>query len=596
MKTDTLTTLEKHIAEKAKLMGIDGGEAKTKTGSKSGQQFEDDEQQPSEAKSPSTISTKQRSSKDDGSPAMIHITETITKSAPHSTTSHVTTSSSSSTSTEGSDHCDKMDSSIKKSHELTSPELQMDATQLRVKFTSDKKDDDESKRFALQCKSNSEEFYDASSADTIGDLSRKFEKKEQVSKTISLPILDEKFEDLSKSSVDAEKGDDFSKSYPYLQKISTSESRSPTNLSDPSLHKQVERELQSKSVSLPVIKRPDDSEKYMTLPHLYKTTNLEDLTSKGATISSAMTTSIIEDDDTTADSTSETQADAKQQAVKEVDEETLDHEQRTFKTIRRATISDDEDLFEADVSGQGRVIHKTATEVTRRTSTSGPGETVLERESLTDDGSDDEQPQSPRSDVSTGQFSRGRQDSQLYDSDDEMIESTFSASSNIGHFKEDDDIQSQLASLQKEASRRISASMAQSFYGSFPGSEDEEEQDKKGETQSVESGDKKAEDEAKSVPVSTSKTDEKKAEKEDPIRDWGSPMRLPEPRRNAQFLVWNPFREWGRPLGLPSPGPQRKDSNGDIEINLTPINAKGTPKRTSKKVNEKSTTGIRAIL
>ncbi|KAI5722692.1 hypothetical protein M8J76_012161 [Diaphorina citri] len=75
----------------------------------------------------------------------------------------------------------------------------------------------------------------------------------------------------------------------------------------------------------------------------------------------------------------------------------------------------------------------------------------------------------------------------------------------------------------------------------------------------------------------------------DPIKDWGKPLGLPPPPspKNKRILVWNPVEEWGRPLGLPSPVPlvdNTDDTCADnINVELTPINDKLTPRKTGKK-------------
>ena len=126
---------------------------------------------------------------------------------------------------------------------------------------------------------------------------------------------------------------------------------------------------------------------------------------------------------------------------------------------------------------------------------------------------------------------------------------------------------------------KMSASMTQSFYGSYPDSDKEklEHKPKINETESEMQSDKST--------------------KKDPIGHWGKPMSLPESRSISTFLEWNPLEDWGKPLELPSPTPspvpnvQHRESSGDIEINLAPINQKGTPKRTVKKPTEKNQPG-----
>uniref|UniRef100_A0A8D8UBL5 Microtubule-associated protein futsch n=1 Tax=Cacopsylla melanoneura TaxID=428564 RepID=A0A8D8UBL5_9HEMI len=73
------------------------------------------------------------------------------------------------------------------------------------------------------------------------------------------------------------------------------------------------------------------------------------------------------------------------------------------------------------------------------------------------------------------------------------------------------------------------------------------------------------------------------------IKDWGKPLGLPPPPspKNKRILVWNPVEEWGRPLGLPSPVPlvdNMDDTCADnINVELTPINDKLTPRKSAKK-------------
>lgn len=75
----------------------------------------------------------------------------------------------------------------------------------------------------------------------------------------------------------------------------------------------------------------------------------------------------------------------------------------------------------------------------------------------------------------------------------------------------------------------------------------------------------------------------------DPIKDWGKPLGLPPPPspQNKRILVWNPVEEWGRPLGLPSPVPLADSMDetcpDNINVELTPINDKLTPRKTGKK-------------
>ncbi|KAL1453677.1 hypothetical protein WDU94_009997 [Cyamophila willieti] len=75
----------------------------------------------------------------------------------------------------------------------------------------------------------------------------------------------------------------------------------------------------------------------------------------------------------------------------------------------------------------------------------------------------------------------------------------------------------------------------------------------------------------------------------DPIKDWGKPLGLPPPPspKNKRILVWNPVEEWGRPLGLPSPVPLMDNMDDtctdNINVELTPINDKLTPRKSAKK-------------
>nr|XP_018905102.1 PREDICTED: microtubule-associated protein futsch-like [Bemisia tabaci]XP_018905111.1 PREDICTED: microtubule-associated protein futsch-like [Bemisia tabaci] len=82
----------------------------------------------------------------------------------------------------------------------------------------------------------------------------------------------------------------------------------------------------------------------------------------------------------------------------------------------------------------------------------------------------------------------------------------------------------------------------------------------------------------------------------DPIGGWGKPLGLPPPpnninNQNKRILIWNPVEEWGKPLGLPSPAPPpgKEDSNGDIQVDLTPLSNKTTPKKAEKKSSDKNT-------
>ncbi|XP_065224553.1 microtubule-associated protein futsch [Planococcus citri] len=471
---------------------------------------------------------------------------------------------------------DPVTKSISEPHILTSPDsgaLYMDANQMRVQFLADSSATvatatvKKSASGAVISKANSDETYDSTVSDTLSDLSaNKFHKKEAVSKTVSLPILDE----VTKQSSIANQPDtseDVSRSLTFLEKIACTDGAKAAILSDPSsLNKQPDDgELPSKSVSLPVIKRPDDSEKYMTLPNLYKATNLEDLTAEDK---------IIEERTVSTETFSSTQTSSTGSAIHPIkeSEESIDDENQP--TLIRQVI-------------------ETTTKITSQLVGALQSDSSSPQRSQTSH-SEDHESDDGRSDTSLEQCSRitqhsggaGHDSSQICESDeDELGESTMSTSSNIVHFKEDDHIQEQLATLQEETMRKMSSSMTQSFYGTYPDDEDDEND---------------LPEDSRGPSVSSTMTqptqDPATGDKKDPIKDWGRPLGLPNVRNVNKFLIWNPIEEWGRPLGLPMPAPppssvQDRESNGDIEINLAPINpptnnnvTKGTP---TKKVIKK---------
>lgn len=468
-----------------------------------------------------------------------------------------------------------------------SPALQLDAIQMCVKFTSsnisNKIDDSEKKKSPSIIKSNSEESKTVAetTSDTIGDLSTKFEKRETISKTVSLPILDDTRQRQEEISIHPEVDtvdvdSDFSKSYPCLDRISHTDNRTPTNLSDPAFSTQLsEVELQSKSVSLPVIKRPDESEKYMTLPHLYKTSNIEDLTT---TVTEDINSSSLE------------------KSVEDVPIDNPHMDARVFEAtnfviidpITEADESSEED-FQSKISESNTESNKavlTHSEYTKISSQTHVAKDFQTTEYCSDTANSKQSCKNENIPIST------------------CITNTSTTSLNVFPDGEDSHYhkESKLTNLYQEtvtSTDKIPAVMMQSCYGSFPSDDVSDEHQSETVTTSSSmtvtpasefSVHQKHEETKMKELKDTSFTDDTK---KDPISDWGKPLGLPSTKNNDinTLLIWNPLEQWGKPFGLPSPGPppsaptipQHRNSNGDIELNLTPLNSKGTPKKSVKK-------------
>lgn len=486
------------------------------------------------------------------------------------------------------------------SFKVSSPELYLDATQMSVRFTSDKKEDEETKKITSKSKSNNEEIHDKISnvQDSISNLTSKSEKRESVIKTVSLPILDERFEESKISADVADIADDFSKSYPSLEKISHLETKSsPNNLSDSSLFKQTEMELQSKSISLPAIKRSDDSDKYMTLPHLYKTNNLEDLTATKTLITTTtVTTPVTSKDVEKSDRKYSIEEKVPEEFVasiipiKEVDNESLPEEEYILsKTIQN---TDHESSKKSSINEN----------LSPTTATLG---TIVKCEIFQKENLDLKY----EKDINTEQVLKviqhkdDNQDLQIHESDKNKLEKV--EQKYISDNKDDNQIYGHTQSTNFED---MAISMTQSFYA-FSNEEDFDRCEDKQREIEIQPSNEKEKENLKTQTITTQIVFEQKNEKDeelfsstdvqkDPIHDWGKPLGLPAARNIDSSYSWNPLENWGKPLGLPSPGPtlpfsstQHRESNGDIEISLTPINPKGTPKKISKKIVEKNKTG-----
>jgi hypothetical protein len=299
--------------------------------------------------------------------------------------------------------------------------------------------------------------------------------------------------------------------------------------SDPSLNKPMSNdELKLKSISLPVIERPNDSDKYMELPHLHKMDNLEDLTS------------VTVREEINSDGTVET------------------------VTTTITTISSGTDQPISEISTQESAIAFSGID---------PIKEEADEPQSEDESFHSQQKGSPK---------------QTTDSVDEkhygsiMTTSVYvhapSSAEETHHVEEETII------------REIPFSMTQSIYGSFPSDEEDHDSTTMSSTTIA----------SPAASVSSEPASGRSKDKsEDPIGDWGKPLGLPLTDDASDFnglLLWNPIESWGKPYGLPSPGPpppssletQNRASNGDIELNLTPINNKTTPK---KSTNKKSSSG-----
>lgn len=477
-----------------------------------------------------------------------------------------------------------------------SPALQLDAIQMCVKFTSNnisnKIDDSEKKKSPSIMKSNSEECKTVAetTSDTIGDLSTKFEKRETISKTVSLPILGDtrqRQEEISMhpevDTIDVDS--DFSKSYPCLDRISHTDSRTPTNLSDTAFSTQhSEVELQSKSVSLPVIKRPDESERYMTLPNLYKTSNLEDLTT---TVTKDINSPSLE------------------KSIEDVSIDNPPADARVYETINFVTIDPIKETDESSEEEFQNKIIESNTEsnqavLTHSEYTKISSQTHVEKDFQTKEHWSD-----------TANSKQSYKDENIPIS--RCIRNTSTTSSNVfpdaesSHYHKE----SELTNLYQKTdtpTSEIPAVMMQSCYGSFPSEDVSDEHQAETVTTSSStpvtpmsefSVHQKHEETKMKESKDTLFTDDTK---KDPISDWGKPLGLPSAKNNDinTLLIWNPLEQWGKPFGLPSPGPlpsaptipQHRNSNGDIELNLTPLNSKGTPKKSVKKtVTDRTSAG-----